>query len=59
MDNKTLVNFYDEADDELLKFAVIIAKTDGKYVFCKHKERYTLEFPGGTQRAGGDNFRNC
>ena len=28
------VNFYDEVDDSLLKFAVIISKADGKWVFC-------------------------
>ena len=31
----TEVKFYDEVDDELLKYAVIIAKTDDKWVFCK------------------------
>lgn len=41
------VKFYDKVDDRLLKFAVIIAKTEGKYVFCKHKERDTWEVPGG------------
>ncbi len=41
------VNFYDNVDDELLKFAVIISKHNGKWVFCKHKERNTYEFPGG------------
>lgn len=41
------VNFCDSIDDKLLKFAVIIAKTSGKWVFCKHKERETYEFPGG------------
>lgn len=40
------VNFYDEMDDNLLKFAVIIVKYNGKWVFCKHKERDTYEFPG-------------
>ena len=30
------VNFYDEVDDSFLKFAVIISKADGKWVFCKH-----------------------
>ena len=43
----TKVNFYDEADDALLKFAVIIARTEGKWVFCKHKDRDTWEVPGG------------
>ena len=41
----TIVNFYDEADDALLRFAVIIATSEGKYVFCKHKSRDTLEVP--------------
>ena len=46
------VKFYDEVDDELLKFAVIIAKTDGKWVFCKHRERNTFEVPGGHRERG-------
>ena len=33
-------------DDSLLKAAVIIAKTNGKWVFCKHRERDTYEIPG-------------
>ena len=41
------VKFYDQVADDLLKFAVIIAKTEGKWVFCKHKERTTYEVPGG------------
>lgn len=46
------VNFYEEVDDALLRFAVIIAKTDGKYVFCKHRLRDTLEVPGGHREPG-------
>ena len=30
----TEVKFYDDIEDELLKFAVIISKTQGQYVFC-------------------------
>ena len=41
------VNFYEDVDDKLLKFAVIISKSQGKWVFCKHKERDTYEVPGG------------
>lgn len=41
------VSFYEAVEDSLLKFAVIVAKTNGKWVFCKHKERDTLEIPGG------------
>lgn len=48
----TVVNFYEEAEDELLRFAVIIAKTADKFVFCKHKDRDTLEIPGGHREAG-------
>ena len=50
----TEVRFYDDVDDGLLKFAVIIAKTDGRWVFCKHKKRDTLEVPGGHREAGED-----
>lgn len=32
------VKFYDTVDDALLKFAVIISQSNGKWVFCKHKE---------------------
>ena len=46
------VKFYEEIDDNLLKFAVIIAKNDGKWVFCKHKERKTFEIPGGHRESG-------
>lgn len=46
------VNFYEEVEDSLLKFAVIIAKHNGSYVFCKHKERETLEVPGGHRETG-------
>ena len=46
------VRFYDSIDDSLLKFAVIIAKTDNKWVFCKHRERDTYEVPGGHRENG-------
>lgn len=46
------VNFYEKVDDELLKFAVIIARAEGRYVFCKHRERDTLEVPGGHREPG-------
>lgn len=48
------VKFYDNIDDELLKFAVIISKTNGKWVFCKHRERDTYEIPGGHRESGED-----
>ena len=48
----TKVEFYDTIDDSLLKFAVIITKSSGKWVLCKHKERTTYEVPGGHREAG-------
>lgn len=49
-----VVRFYDQVDDALLRFAVIIAKTEGKWVFCKHRERETYELPGGHRETGED-----
>ena len=46
------VKFYDNVADEFLKFAVIISKTDNKWIFCKHKERETYEIPGGHREPG-------
>ena len=46
------VKFYDNVDDSLLKFAVIISKSGGKWVLCKHKERNTYEIPGGHRENG-------
>jgi 8-oxo-dGTP diphosphatase len=48
----TEVRFYNNVDDNLLKFAVIISKSEGKWVFCKHKERNTYEIPGGHREEG-------
>ena len=48
------VKFYDTVDDSLLKFAVIISLSNGKWVFCKHKERDTYEAPGGHREVGED-----
>lgn len=48
------VKFYDTVDDALLKFAVIISRSNGKWVMCKHKERDTYEVPGGHREDGED-----
>ena len=50
------VKFYDTVNDELLKFAVIISQSNGKWVFCKHKERDTYEVPGGHREAGAVSY---
>ena len=48
----TQVRFYDQVDDRKLRFAVIVTKTNGHWVFCRHKERSTLEVPGGHREPG-------
>ena len=46
------VRFYLEADDRLLKFAVIVARYQGQWVFCKHRKRNTYECTGGHREPG-------
>jgi len=53
------VKFYDSVDDSLLKFAVIVSQSNGKWVFCKHKERDTFELPGGHREAGEEIFETA
>lgn len=48
------VKFYEDAEDRLLEFAVIISKYQGKWVFCKHKDRNTYEIPGGHREKNED-----
>lgn len=46
------VTFPESVPDEKLKFAVIVARSAGKWVFCKHRERDTYECPGGHREPG-------
>lgn len=46
------VKFYEQVEDHLLRFAVIVARHKGKWVFCKHWERDTYELPGGHREPG-------
>ena len=48
------VKFYDSnmIDDTLLKFAVIVSKSNGKWVLCMQKGRTTYECPGGHREPG-------
>ena len=41
----TEVRFYDGVEDSRLEFAVILSRSGGKWVLCKHRERTTLEIP--------------
>ena len=46
------VQFHDHAPDSLLRFAVILARYRGQYIFCQHREQDTLEMPGGHREPG-------
>lgn len=48
------VRFYETGDipDSRLKFAVIVSVYNGRWVFCRHRDRDTLEIPGGHVEAG-------
>lgn len=54
MDNQriTSVRFCDQVEDASLKFAVIISKSNDKWVYCRHRARDTYEIPGGHREAG-------
>ena len=56
MESVCKVNFYapDGVADERLKFAVIAARYEDKWIFCRHKDRNTWEIPGGHREAGED-----
>lgn len=41
-----------EISDEALKYAVIAARREGKWIFCRHRERETWEIPGGHRESG-------
>lgn len=48
------VDFHDlsAVEDNLFQYAVIVSRHQGKWVFCKHKERDTWEIPGGRREPG-------
>ena len=46
------VRFYDTVNDELLKFAVIISQSNGKWVFCKHKKEIHMKCREGIEKLG-------
>ena len=53
------VNFYDNIDDTMHKYAVIVSKHNNKWVFCKHKDRETYECPGGHREEGETIFETA
>ena len=40
------------ADDSLLHIAIIVPRYNGKWIFCRHRERSGWEFPGGHREPG-------
>lgn len=48
------VRFYrlNEIENSLLTFAVIAAKYQDSWIFCRHKQRTTWEIPGGKREPG-------
>ncbi|MGC6770287.1 NUDIX domain-containing protein [Enterococcus sp. LJL51] len=47
-----------EKPDHLIDFSVIIAKSNSKYVFVKHRQRDSLEIPGG-HRENNESIEEC
>ncbi|MGI5896333.1 MAG: NUDIX hydrolase [Oscillospiraceae bacterium] len=46
------VRFHAEGNDRDLKYAVIVSRAMGQWVFCKHRARDTYECPGGHREPG-------
>lgn len=48
------VTFHHRADipDAEIKYAVLAAKEENRWIFCRHKERLTWELPGGHREPG-------
>ena len=44
--------FNHPVSDDLLSFTVIAARSDGQWIFCRHKGRTTYECPGGHREDG-------
>lgn len=52
------VSFHDSIPDKKLKYAVIVAKYNSKWLYCKHKSRQTYEIPGG-KRERDESILSC
>lgn len=46
------IRFYETAEDASVGFSVIVARHEGQWVFCRHRERSTWECPGGHREKG-------
>lgn len=47
----TVVRFY-ETTEHPLKYAVVLARSGGKWLLCRHRDRQTWEIPGGHREEG-------
>ena len=54
MKNSACVKFHEvyDVEDALLKYAVIAARYEDKWIFCRHESRDTYEIPGGRRETG-------
>jgi 8-oxo-dGTP diphosphatase len=54
--SEVIVRFHEHEQiaDDLLKFAVIMARHNNKWIYCRHKERATYEIPGGHKEIDED-----
>lgn len=44
--------FHDSVDEELIKYVIVASRYEGRWVFCKHRDRTTLEMPAGHREEG-------
>ena len=49
---EAVIRFMERAEDRLVVYALIPSTYQGQWVWCKHRERDTWEFPGGHVEAG-------
>ena len=47
-------SFYplDAVDDSQIRYAVIVARYQNQWIFCRHRDRKTWELPGGHREPG-------
>lgn len=50
--NQMTIRFYEAAEEKPVKFAVILARYQGKWVLGRHQDRLTWEIPGGHRENG-------
>lgn len=55
------VKFYgvEEVRDHVLKYAVIMTQSNGKWIFARHEERLTWEIPGGRREPDENIFKTA